>query len=369
MDRFEVRVSITKLLLVLIVVIVPLSVIGLVLTERSDKALDNSIGTDFKTLAQMYSNEVSQFMRDRESEVRAMATEPAVVNALTGAGHANKAAEQTAGANEPPAQGEPAPLKGLLASTTSRLLRERKMLDPRVLAIVVTDQSGAVVAAAQQPSKLSYAQDSAWQSVYNNGQGKVRISDIVDDEFTKSYYVDIGMPITDPATGGTIGVLNAAVSISDLILRFRQDQIGNGARAELINDDGTIISSPNADVFSRVKSQQFDAIRDSLGSLQGAQTGWQMANLQSGPYIVGYAATGLKQHFDNLGWSVLVSQEEHKAAAPIRELVHFALLMVVLGVFMLTLLCVYYFIHRTQKFEDIEGAFPSDRDQASAASA
>ncbi len=36
-DRLEVRVSITKLLLSLIIVIVPLSVIGLILTERSDK--------------------------------------------------------------------------------------------------------------------------------------------------------------------------------------------------------------------------------------------------------------------------------------------------------------------------------------------
>lgn len=355
MDQFEVRVSITKLLLVLIVVIVPLSIVGLVLTQRSDRATDNAIGTDFKTIAQMYSNDVSQFMRDRVAAVRALATDPAIANAASGthkgSGEAEKAGE------------------GLLTSSASQVLHERRVLDPRYLSIVVTDVNGNVVAASQQPLKPSYAQDASWQGVYNNGQGAVKISDIVDDEFTRSYYINIGVPMTDAASGALTGVLSAAVSISDLMLRFRQDQIGNGAKAELVNDDGTVISAPNADVFARVKSQQFGALGDQLGSLQGTQTGWQMANLPNGPYIVGFAATGLKQHFDNLGWVVLVSQAEHQAAAPIRNLERFALIMVVLAIFMLTLLCVYYFIHRTQKFEDIENVQPSDRDQGRAAAA
>ncbi len=92
-------------------------------------------------------------------------------------------------------------------------------------------------------------------------------------------------------------------------------------------------------------------------------------DLRNGPYLIGYSATGLKQHFDNLGWAVLVSQEEHQAAAPIRQLERFAILMVVLAIFMLTLLFVYYFLHRSQRFEDIEQAAPGEpQDRAAAAS-
>jgi hypothetical protein len=101
--------------------------------------------------------------------------------------------------------------------------------------------------------------------------------------------------------------------------------------------------------------------------LEGRQAGWQLATLRNGPYLVGYAATGLKQHFDNLGWVVLVSQEEHQAAAPIRQLERFAVLMVVLATFMLTLLCVYYFLHRSQRFEDIEGVLPPEPKRSAAA--
>ncbi len=332
MDRLEVRVSITKLLLGLIIVIVPLSIIGLILTQRGDKSLDNSVGNNFKTVALLYSTEISQSMRSRIASVDALAKEPAIVSAVTG---------KNAG-------------KEMLNSPASQLLRERKAIDQQFLSIVVTNQNGDVVAASQQPPKVSYAQDALWQSVYNNGQGSGKVSEILDDEFTKSYYVNVGVPVTEPTSGATVGVVSGAVNVSDVLSKFRDAQIGNGARAELVSDDGTIVSGPNADVFARARSQNFDAVHDTAGSVEGGRNGWVMSHLQSGPYIVGYAGTGLKQHFPTLGWVVLVSQDEHQAAAPIRGLEHFALWMVVLSVFMLTLFCVYYFLHRAQQLEHIE---------------
>lgn len=361
MDRFEVRVSITKLLLVLLIVIVPLSIVGYILTIRSDRSLDNAIGNDYKTLAQTYSNQVSEYFRDRVADVNAMAADSAIVSAVANA-------DRTGAAKPAVATSLPG-ARATSGGTASEVLKQRRNLDPRFLSIVATDANGNVVASSQQIPKSSYAQDEAWQATYNKGEGAVKISDVLDDELTKSYYVNIGVPIGDPASGQLIGVLNAGVNISPVLSRFQQDQIGNGARAELVNEDGTVISGPNADVFARVKSQGYGAIHDALGSLEGRQAGWQLASLRNGPYLIGYAATGLKQHFDNLGWSVLVSQEEHQAAAPIRQLERFAILMVVLAIFMLTLLFVYYFLHRSQRFEDIEQAAPGEpQDRAAAAS-
>jgi len=352
-DRLEVRVSITKLLLVLIIVIVPLSIAGLILAERSSNSLDNSVGNDFKAMAVMYSNEVSQYMRERVNDIGALAQDPAIVNAVSAQGTAK------ADSNN----------KGLLTSSASQLLHQRKAMDPRLLSIAATDLSGNLVAISQQPAKLSYSQDPIWQAAFNNGQPLPKISEILDDEFTKSSYVNVSMPIKDAASGASTGVLTAAVSIAEPLARFRQGVIGNGARAELVNDDGIIVSAPNADVFARVKSPQFDAIHESLGSPQGSQSGWATADLRNGPWIVGYANSGLKQHFSNLGWIVLVSQEEHQAAAPIRGLVHFALVMVILALFMLTLLIVYYYLHRAQRFSHIEEEEEAPPEKARSASA
>ncbi|MGI8961214.1 MAG: cache domain-containing protein [Bryobacteraceae bacterium] len=371
LDRLEVRVSITKVLVALIVVIVPLSIVGLILTARSDKALDTAIGNDFKTVADMYSNEVSQFIRDRVADVNIMAAEPALIAAVSAADRkagtqAGMPASGKSGINQ--AEKAAAGGKGIVGSNASELLRRRRELDPRFLGISVTDESGTVVAASQKQTRASLAQEPDWQAAYADGKGAVKIGNILFDEFTKSYYVNMNAPIFDPASTRCIGVVIAAVNVSGVLSRFQQGQIGNGARAELVGDDGSIVSAPNADVFARLKSQEFDAVRESLGSLQGRQTGSLTTPLSSGPYIIGFADTGLKQHYDNLGWIVIVSQEEHQAAAPMRQVEHFALLMVILGLLMVTLLCVYYYLHRAQKFSDIEGVLSSEQERTRAAS-
>lgn len=361
MDRLEIRVSLTKVLLILIVVIVPLSIVGLVLTENSDRSLDNAIGNDFKSMAQQYSNQASQYVRDRVADVMVLATNPAVTSAVSGQGNAAAAPGSNRAPHATAAQNGAA--GGVLNSVASQLLRNRRTQDPRFLGFTLTDQNGNVVAASQQPLQSSYAQDAQWQSVYNNGQGKPRISDIVDDEFTKSYYVNVGVPVADQSSGNTIGVLSAAVNVTPLLNEFKSP-VGNGARVELVSEDGTIISAPNTDVFAHTRSQTLDALRDSMGTIQPTQNSAQKATVRGGPYLIGFAGTGLKQLSDNLNWIVLVSQDEHQATAPIRQLVHFALVMVILALFMLTLLCVYYFLHRSQRFEDIEGAYPVDETPA-----
>ena len=249
---------------------------------------------------------------------------------------------------------------GILGNTASQLLRRRRDLDPRFLRIVATDDNGTVVAATHNPPAASYAQNEVWQGAFNNGQGAIKVGGILSDEFSKSYYVTIGVPVPDPASSATIGVLTAAVDITGLLSRFRQSQISNGARAWLVNEDSHIISGPNSDVFARVPSQEFGAIHDSVGLPEGTESGWATADLANGQSIVGYAGTGLKKTYDNLGWYVLVSQDERQAAAPIRGLSQFALVMVVLALCMLTLLSVYYYLHRSQAYAHLAEDYPTE---------
>ena len=56
---------------------------------------------------------------------------------------------------------------------------------------------------------------------------------------------------------------------------------------------------------------------------------------------------------------VFVSESEHDALAPLRGLEQFAILMVVLGIVMLTLLFVYYFLHRNERLSDLEEERPT----------
>jgi hypothetical protein len=108
-------------------------------------------------------------------------------------------------------------------------------------------------------------------------------------------------------------------------------------------------------------------VRDALGTLQGRQAGYVVANMKGGNRIVGFADTGLKASYPNLGWLILVSQDEREALAPLLSIGHFAFLMVVLGLLMLTLLTVYFFLHRRQRLEDLEALSVPPRSTAASA--
>jgi hypothetical protein len=363
LERFEVRVSIQKVLLGLVFVIVPLSIVGLILTTRSDIALDASIGGHLKMMAQMYSNNLSHEVSDRVAAVKLIAADPGVVEAVVTANRAYQNQNEAAISDkldkaektwETP-QATPA-VKSLLTSKQSETLRHYHEMDQQMLRITVTDERGVPVAATAKPSRYTLTGFGPWQSVYNGGKGSVTISNILYDEPTKAYFVDIGVPVTEPGTSQLAGIALASVNISPLLASFQQDTIGDGWKAYLVNSDGTVVSGPRTDVFARARSDEFAALHDSLGTLEGRQTGYVTTDLQTGRHIVGFSDTGLDKTYKNLAWTVLISQDEHEATAPIRSLSLFAIIMVVLALFMVTLLAVYYALHRKQQFADIEEA-------------
>ena len=87
---FELRISLQRLLTGLVLIIVPLSIVGLYITSQSDKNLERAVGTHFKTVAEAAAAEAAQFMTDRVIDVGIMAVEPAVVEAVTAANRSSQ---------------------------------------------------------------------------------------------------------------------------------------------------------------------------------------------------------------------------------------------------------------------------------------
>jgi Cache domain len=357
----EIRISLQKLLIGLILVIVPLSFFGLYLTSEADTSLKQTIGTHFRNIAQTESTATSQFINDRVLDAAALARNPAVVDAITAAQRSRK------GVDDPMIAARVAKIentwgtprvdplvKEILSSPTSQVLRRHREAEPRILKILVADETGATVAATDKPLHYVQPNEAYWQAVYAEGRGGVYVSEIRYDDQTKTNYFEIGMPVLEEGTRRFIGAVNALVDVSSLLSRFQREEIDRTGRIMLVQDDGTVISALNMDPSLRLKSDEYAAVHDVLGTPQGRQAGYVTASIRGGNRIVGFADTGLKRAYPNLGWLILVSQDEREALAPLLNLVHFALLMVVLALLMLTLLTVYFFLHRRQRFEDIE---------------
>jgi hypothetical protein len=359
----EIRFSLQRLLTGLVVVIVPLSVVCLYLTSESNGNLRQAVGGHLRTIARTDGVVASQFIEDRIADVSAIGAEPAVLEAIQAANRSREHGSDEAISariekieqqwDSPQADSR---LKEILSSRASSWLRSQRNTNPRLLKVIVADESSVTVAATDKPLHYAQADDGYWQAVYAQGRGAVNVTDVRFDAQAKSHYIGIGIPVLEEGSGRFIGAVSALVDVSGLFALLSRERIGRTGHLLLVKDDGTVVSGPDVSPDMKLKSEEFTAVRDALGTLEGRQTGYLVAPMKNGARIVGFADTSLKQNYPNLNWSVLASQDEQEAMSPVRTLDHFAFLMVVLGLLMLTLLVVYFFLHREEPLEQVRVA-------------
>lgn len=372
---FDVQISLQKLLTGLVVVIVPLSIVGLYLTSNSDTNLQQIVGASFKTIAQADSALASQFFSDRLGNVSAVAAERSIVDAIAAGNRSHEhMGEEAIAARIQKVEHEwdtpqgDSLVKEILSSRASGWLQDQRILNPRLLKIIVADKTGAVVAATDKPLHYTQADKDYWQAIAQ-GKGVVNVTDVRYDERNRSNYVEIAVPVLEESSGRFVGAVSALVDISGLFSILNQQHVGRTGRILLVKDDGTVVSAPNVTPELKLKAEEFSAVHDALSTLEGRETGFIAAAMKHGNRIVGFADTGLKHSYPNLSWLILVSQEEREALAPVRTLGRFALLMVVLGLLMLTLLLAYFSMHRQQELIAVEVLRSRESGQGRAASA
>ena len=357
---FDVHISLQKLLTGLIVVIVPLSVVGLYLTSNSDTNLQQSVGAHFRTIAQADSAIASQFFGDVLSSVSAVAADGRIVDAIatTNRSHNHISAETIAARSQRAEREWDTPegdslVKEVLSSPVSGWLQHYRTLNPRLLKIIVADENGAAIGATDKPVTYTQADKESWETIAR-GKGSVHVTEVRYDERNRLNYVEIDVPVLEESSGRFVGAVSALADISGLFPILNRQHVGRTGRILLVKDDGTVVSGPNVTPELKLKAEEFAAVHDVLGTLEGREAGFVTAAMKSENRIVGFADVGLKHSYPNLSWLILVSQEEREALAPVRSLGHFALLMVVLGLLMLTLLLAYFSMHRQQELTAVE---------------
>jgi hypothetical protein len=371
-EKFEFHVPFSKLLIGLLVTVIPICIVALYSYSQTQRSLERTIGNQFKTIADSTAAEISQFIHDRVMDVGMMALDPAVVDTIAASNRAYQGQPDSAITVRMKESEEswntPAAVpfvQSILSTRASRVLRRHRELDQRFLRVLVTDEKGAVVAATHKPVNYYQAEQDYWQAIYAQGRGAVNVTDILYDEVTKSNYIGIGAPVLEEGSNRFIGAVDALVDLSSLFPVVNRSQVARGAQTMLVKDDGTVITAPQATLSMNLKSDEFAAIRDALGSLRGRQTGYLTASLRSGGRdLIGFADTGLKQDYQNLGWVVLVTQDESDALAPVSTSLRLIALLALIGLAGVTLMAVYFSLHHTRELTDIEEAIEAPRSNA-----
>ncbi|MGA7907942.1 MAG: cache domain-containing protein [Candidatus Sulfotelmatobacter sp.] len=362
LDSLEFRTSLQKLLIALILILVPLTVFGFYVALQGDNHIRQVNGEHFRSLTLTAAESTSVFMAGSVTDVSLIANAPGAVQAVTLANREYEHLAEDAVRAKVDAidqTWESAQTDGLsariLTSDLARHLRRVRELNPALLKITVSDVTGATVAATDRPFHYSQTDRELWQVLYSGGHGAIHVSDLRFDDQNHLYYVSIAYPILQEGTERFIGAVTATVDVSPLFAQLNRRQMGRTGRLFVVRDDGTVIEAPGITPSMQIKSEEYGAIRDALGSLRGREAGYIFTTLANGEsYLIGFADTGLKEAYPNLPWIVLASQEAREVTGPVRNMTVFALLVMILALLMLSVLGAYVFLHRKQELEDIE---------------
>jgi Cache domain len=362
LDSLELRTSLQRVLIGLILILVPLTVFGFYVAMQGDSQIRQMAGENIRSVTRTSAEFTSQFIAGRLRDVSLISNNPSILQAVTVANLPYEHVPEDIVLSKVEALEEKwnnsegdALAKNILASDLARQLRRMRDLNPMLLKITVADSRGATVAATDKPVHYFQTDRGYWAVLYAQGQGAIHVADVRYDEQNRLPYISIAYPILQESTGRFAGAVTALVDVSPLFAQLNRQQIGHTGRLSLVRDDGTVIQSPSVTPAMKIRSEEYSAIRDSLGTLHGRETGYLFTTFSKGEsYLVGFADAGLKDAFPNLTWIVVASQEEREITGPIRNVAAFALFVMILSLLMLTLLATYVFLHRRQKLEDIE---------------
>jgi hypothetical protein len=358
----ELRTPLQKLLVGLILILVPLTVFGFYVALQGDSHIRQMNGENFRALTLSSAGSTSEFIATCVRDVSVIANSPGPVQAVALANrqyeHLSEQAVITK-INAIEQTWESSQTDGLstkiLTSDVAQQLRRMRELNPKLLKITVADVTGVTVAATDRPVHYFQTDRESWRALSSRSQGTINVSDLRYDEQSHLYYVSIAYPILQEGTGRFIGAVIAMADMSPLFTQLNRWQMGRTGRLFLVREDGTVVEAPGVTPAMKMKSEEYAAIRDALGSLRGREAGYIFATLSNGEsYLIGFADTGLKEAYPNLPWIVLASQEARELTGPVRNMTAFALLVMILALLMLSLLGAYVFLHRKQELEDIE---------------
>jgi hypothetical protein len=360
-DRFVLRVSVQKLLIGLSLTLLPLSLFGLFAIHSSDVALEESLGNQFQTISEGIASEVSLAIHDMVRSAGVLAVEPSVLETIrrsnqsyTGLSPDAVAARIQAIDKAWTTQESNAKAAEILSSPTSEFLRLYRERDSRLLRITVTDEKGATVAATHRTLDYYQADEDYWQNIYAGGRGAIALTDVLYDDLTKSHYIGIGVPVLEAKTDRFLGTVDVLAEVSATFSSLSRVRPGDRGRALLVKEDGTVIAGPGVNLGMNVKSAEWLAVLDRLGPNHGRTAGYLLSDLrQTGRTLIGYADTGLKRDYGRLSAYVVIAQPARDAFAPLRGITRLIAFMSLLGIAMVTMLAMYFALHRRQPLDHL----------------
>jgi hypothetical protein len=215
---------------------------------------------------------------------------------------------------------------GILANPASEFLADLIKQDSVYREILVTDRHGRLVAASNVTSDYMQADEDWWIRSFDEGRGRVSVSDVRRDDSAQVYAFDIAVPVHAPGTDDLAGIMKIVADSRELLAGVTGLELGDDSEALLVRPDGSI-------VFSRSTYREGDRffaselLRQRLDDLEAKREAVRPLTLEArregdeGRRLVAIAPSQLSRSYPDLPWFVAISIQRDEALAPFRSLV------------------------------------------------
>jgi PAS domain S-box-containing protein len=193
------------------------------------------------------------------------------------------------------------------------------------VAILVTDSQGALVLSSTPHAEYDQSHTQWWQVAYSGGKGQGYVSDLVYDEALGFHVLDVAVPILDDAQKEAVGAVNVRLRSDELFKAIQEVRIGERGHAMLLNTVGRPLICP---VLSPDKHTVNAAL---MKQITQPTAGWVVAEDDSHGArnaIVGFAPIQFPiplapESFGGVGvdWIAFVRQDPKETYAPLNQLV------------------------------------------------
>lgn len=217
----------------------------------------------------------------------------------------------------------------VLDSRASRFLADLTRHDSVNREILVTDRFGRLVAASNITSDYFQADESWWRDAFDEGRGRIGLTDVRHDASAGVYAFDIAVPVPAPSGEGVVGVMKIVANSREMLTGIGGVEFGATAEAMLVRPDGSI-------VFRRLPHGEGDRffaaelLREQLAAraMRKAPPGPIRfdAGAEDGARLVVLAPSQLGRSFPGLNWYVALSVREDELLAPFASLVWYLML-------------------------------------------
>ena len=359
---FEFHVSGKRLLIGLLVTAVPISLIAILASTRTGANAQNAAGQNLRLISESVAAVVKERVRAKVTEAALMAADSALLQEIreANARYGRRQREQIeaelqeldATWNTPDGD---ALVARVLDNPGSQALRRKLIVDPAFARITATDVHGATVAATHKTLDYYQADEEYWRDIYMTGRGAVSLTDVLYDDASQTYYIGIGVPVTD-GQNRVLGTLDALVDIASLFPLLHQPELGHEGHLELVKGDGSVIAGTRSITLAdRIQSSDWAAFRDAASEFADHSSGYMRASFPGNrDSLLAFADTGLNDEYRKLDWFIVASQDANAllAGASLTQFIIMAIALLTLaGV---VFLAVYFTLHAQSEIDEIE---------------